>query len=126
MSYAAGKNAKPVTSLCAYGYSHRSKLERAVCDMIAWEERAGITEHLDHEFTVYLTDARYKCIPDFRVKDVATGEVYFHEAKGYANARWATTKKLWAVYGPGRLKIWGGNWRRPSLEKEIVPKGVAA
>lgn len=111
-----------VEDLCFYGFSHRSKLERAVCDMIAWKEKAGEVRHLAHEDTQYLTLARYKYVPDFKVQDVASGEVYWIEAKGFADKRWPTTKRLWAHYGPGRLLVYGGHYRRPALEKTIVPK----
>lgn len=118
----ADYNNQAVTSLCSYGFSHRSKLERAVCDLLAWEEKAGITKHLAHEDTIYLTDARYRCVPDFKVQNCATSEIYWMEAKGFANPRWPTTKKLWKVYGPGRLKIYGGSYTRPTVIEEIVPK----
>ncbi len=125
MSKAAGSNAVRVDSLCAYGFSHRSKLERALCDRLAWEEKAGVTKHLAHEDTIYLTRARYRCIPDFKVQNVKTGEVFWREAKGYADKRWPTTKKLWRHYGPGRLEVWAGAWRSPLLVETIVPSGNA-
>ncbi len=111
-----------VESLCSYGFSHRSKLERAVCDLIAWEEKAGVTKHLAHEDTQYLTEARYRYIPDFKVQNMATSEIYWVEAKGYADARWPTTKKLWRFYGPGRLKIYGGTYTNIKMIEEIRPK----
>jgi hypothetical protein len=111
-----------VTSLCSYGFSHRSKLERALCDQIAFEEKAGVLAHLAHEDTVYLTKARYRYVPDFRVQDTKTGEIFWREAKGGSgNDRWPTTKKLWKHYGPGRLEVWGGTHRRLMLSQTIVP-----
>lgn len=78
--------------------------------------------HLAHEDTQYLTEARYKYIPDFKVQNCATSEVYWVEAKGFGDKRWPTTKKLWAVYGPGRLKIYGGSYSHPVVMGEILPK----
>lgn len=108
-----------VDSLCSYGFSHRSKLERSVCELIRLRELAGDLEHLAHEETVYLSRARYRYVADFKCRDKAG--VLFIEAKGFADKRWPTTKKLWKAYGPGRLEIWIGNHRRPVLEKTIVP-----
>lgn len=113
---------KEVTDLCSYGFSHRSKLERAVCDLIAWEEKAGVTVHLAHEDTQYLTEARYRYIPDFKVQNCATSEIYWIEAKGFADKRWPTTKKLWRFSGPGRLRIIGGTYANLKTIETIVPK----
>lgn len=107
---------------CSYGFSHRSLLEKAVCNLIALEEKAGKIVHEAHEDSVYLTEARYRCIPDFRCRDVATGQVFWREAKGFANQRWPTTKKLWKFYGPGPLEVWKGDYRRPVLAETIIPR----
>ena len=111
-----------VTDLCSYGFSHRSKLERAVCDQIADLEKAGELRHLAHEDTQYLSRARYKYIPDFKVESLKTGEIYWIEAKGKGDHRWPTTKRMWRFYGPGRLEIYTGKWQSPALIQTIVPE----
>lgn len=112
------------TTGCRYGYSHRSKLEAAVCGLIYLRERAGELKHLAHEVHLYLSDARIGYVADFKCADPAGVEFYV-EAKGYASDRWPTVKKLYKSYGPGTLEIWGGTWQRPSLIETIVPKGAA-
>lgn len=112
--------------LCSYGFSHRSKLEHAVCDLIRLRELAGEIVHLKHEDTQYLGEARYKYIPDWKVRDVKSGEEFWIEAKGYGDKRWPTTKKQWAAYGPGKLEIWGGDHRGPRLDKTIIPQDGAS
>lgn len=110
------------SSLCERGHSHRSKLESAVCQMIQLREKAGELELLQVESAVYLTEARYKYIPDFKCRDIATGKEIYIEAKGYPEKRWPTTKKLWKFYGPGYLEIWGGSHLRLVLDEVIKPK----
>lgn len=110
---------------CALGHSHRSKLEGAVCQMLQLREKAGelvIEQVEDH---VYLTRARIGYVPDFRCRSVATGEVFWVEAKGYENDRWPMKKKLWKHYGPGMLEIWKGTHSRPVLSETVVPKPLA-
>lgn len=109
-----------VESLCFYGFSHRSKLERSVCDMNRIHELAGLVEHLAHEDTLYLSAARYRYVADFKLKNAHTGEIFWREAKGQADGRWPTTKKMWKFYGFGRLEIWMGEWRNPRLAKTII------
>lgn len=109
------------TESCYYGYSHRSKLELAVCRLIRVRELAGEIEHLQHEEYIYLTRARIVYIADFKCKDVASGEVFYIEAKGFEAPRWPTVKKLYKFYGPGNLEIWKGTHLRPTMDEEIIP-----
>lgn len=112
---------------CHYGFSHRSKLEAAVCDQIYLKEIGGELRHLKHEDTI-----RFDClecgekrayIPDFKVQDVKSEEIYWIEAKGFADKRWARNKRLWKRFGPGRLEIYGGTWRGLTLDLVIIPTG---
>jgi hypothetical protein len=107
---------------CALGHSHRSKLESAVCQMLQLREKAGELKLLQAEDHVYLTEARIGYIPDFKCQDTKTGEIFWVEAKGFANDRWPILKKLWAHYGMGRLEIWQGSHVNPRLVETIVPK----
>jgi hypothetical protein len=118
---AATYNNERVTSLCRYGFSHRSKLERALCDRIWEEEQGGEIEHLEHESSVTLGGAKYRCIPDFKLRRKATGEVFYREAKGHENPRWPTTKKQWKAYGPAPLEIYKGSHTRLRLDEVITP-----
>lgn len=115
------KNATPTTG-CAYGFSHRSKLEAAVCQIVFLREKAGEIVHLQHEDHIYLTDARIGYVADFKVQDSITGEVFWIESKGFANDTWPIKKRLYKTYGPGKLEIWTGYHTRPVLTETIVPK----
>lgn len=108
-------------SVCALGHSHRSKLEGAVCQIIQLRQKAGELELLQVEDHIYLTDARIGYIPDFKCKDLKTGEIFHIEAKGFENDRWPMKKKLWKHYGPNRLEIWKGTHTRPYLDEVVIP-----
>ncbi len=108
---------------CALHRSHRSKLESAVCEIYRNDPRYEILKAEDH---VRLSLAAVLYIADFRIRDKATQEIFWAEAKGYAAPRWPTIKKLWKGYGPGRLVIWGGSYARPTLTQEIVPESNAS
>jgi len=109
-------------SVCLYQHSHRSKLERAVCDLIWFREKAGEIKLLQVEAHVYLTKAKINYIPDFKCLDLKNNEEFYIEAKGYPDAKWPIKKKLWRHYGPARLEIWMGTHTRPSLEETIIPE----
>lgn len=109
-----------VTSLCHYGYTHRSKLERAVCDLIVLREKAGELKHVSHEFRCRLSDAEIIYIADFRCEK--NGVPFFIESKGFPTQKWVIVKKLWRVYGLGVLQIYGGSWTKPILIETIIPK----
>lgn len=104
-------------------FSFASKLEASVYTIIKSRENAGEIEFIQHQDHVYLTRARIHYIPDFKCRDKKTGEIFWIEAKGYANDRWPMKKKLWKFYGPGRLEIWMGSHLRPYLDEvvEVVP-----
>jgi hypothetical protein len=106
---------------CQMGHSHRSKLEGAVCQLIQLREKAGELELVQVEDHVYLTLARIGYVPDFKCKDLQTGEFFWVEAKGYENDRWPIKKKLWKFYGPGLLEIWRGTHLRPVLDEIVIP-----
>lgn len=123
MSQAAGYGATPVEQPCFYGFSHRSQLERAVCALIRARELAGEIIHEKHEDRVAIGRAKYVYFADFRVRDAKTSEVFWIEAKGNEKGgRWPTTKRQWQAYGPGKLEVWKGSYKRPFLAKTIYPE----
>lgn len=100
------------------GFTFGSKLEKSLYDLLRLMERAGEIKDLKCQDHVYLTRARYHCIPDFRAFEVRRGYHVWYEAKGFEQERFLITKKLWSVYGPGPLVIFKGDW---SKNKEIFP-----
>lgn len=99
-----------------------SKLEHAVYLILKLRERAGEIELLMTQSRVQLSDAKIVYIPDFKCKLIETGEVFWVEAKGHETPEWKLKKRLWQVYGPGRLEIWKGTHVRPRFSENIVPK----
>lgn len=104
------------------GHSFGSKLEAAVYQLLKFRMKVGEIASIQVQDHVYLTDARIGYIPDFKCT-APDGSHFWVEAKGYANDRWPTKKKLWKFYGPGPLEIWMGNYKNPTLTETIIPKG---
>lgn len=105
------------------GRSFASKLEKALYDHLKTLEESGDIRDITCQVHVELTQAKIKYIPDFFYFDTALMQNVYAEAKGYPSERWPTIKKLWTVYGPGRLEIWGGSYKSLKLLEIIIPKG---
>lgn len=110
--------------VCRLNHSHASKLESAVCALLQLREKAGEIRDLETQCHVYLSRARICYIADFKCVDSRTEATLYVEAKGFANDRWPTIKKLWKSYGPGPLEIWKGSYTRPSLDEVIKPVAI--
>lgn len=104
------------------GLQFHSKLEASVHQMLTLREKAKELTVLKCQDVQYLTRARIRYEPDFKCLDLVTLEEFWVEAKGYANDRWPTIKKLWGSYGPGKLEIWTGTYKYPTLAEIIIPK----
>lgn len=104
------------------GHWFHSQLELSVYCILKERQKAGEIELLQCQDTIYLTLAKIKYMPDFKCRYVATGEIFWCEAKGFPNDRWPMKKKLWKFYGPGPLEIWMGTASRPFLKETIIPK----
>lgn len=88
------------------GMSFASKLEAALYDHLV--ASAGDFSDIRCQPHVFLTDSRIEMIPDFSAVDVKTGELTFHEAKGFETAVWRIKRKLWTHYGSGPLHVYKG------------------
>ncbi len=104
------------------GLSFASKLEASVYDMLYMQERTGQIKIEKIQAHVYLTDARILCIPDFLTTNLETGELEWVEAKGFSTDRFLIIKRLWEFYGPGKLKIYKGSYKKIFLAETIIPK----
>lgn len=103
------------------GHSFSSKLEASIYSLIKTNQRVELVQVQDH---IYLTDARILFIPDFKIKNLETGEFEWIEAKGIETDVYRIKRRLWKVYGPGRLEIWKGSHQRPFLHETIIPKAI--
>jgi hypothetical protein len=61
-------------------------------------------------------------IPDFFYLDVNTKEECYAEAKGFETSDYRIKRRLWTVYGPGQLTVWGGSYKKPFIKEVIIPK----
>ncbi len=112
---------KNYTRVKTAGYSYASKLEAGLHGQLLLEEKAGLITVEQVQDTIYLSEARIKYIADYRIFDRALGEHVWCESKGFENDRWPIIKKLWAFYGPGRLRIYKGSYDNIKLDEEIIP-----
>jgi hypothetical protein len=104
------------------GRSFHSKGERDCYQMLLLMEKAGEIDSIECQVSTPLT-AGITHKTDFKVWDLKLGETVWIEYKGFIDQRWRDIKKLWSVYGPGRLKVYGGYGLRMKLLDEIIPKG---
>ena len=104
-------------------HGRASALEDAVRGILKILVRVGELSDLKEQPNIFLTRAKIRMIPDFSAIDVKTKETVYFEAKGFETERWLVCKKLWKVYGPGKLCVYRGSWKRPFLAEEIVPSG---
>lgn len=103
------------------GLVFASKLEGAVYDHLWLREKAGEIKIIQCQKHVKLTRAEIVCIPDFYVLDILSGEPFFVEAKGCESERWLIVRKLWRKYGPGKLEIFKGTYKKIYLAETIIP-----
>lgn len=89
---------------CRQSHPHDSKLEASVCDQLHLRMRIGEIRSIELQDSVYLTDAKIRYVADFKCL-AFNGEIFWVEAKGYPTAVWALKRRLWRVYGPGKLEI---------------------
>lgn len=104
------------------GRSFQSKFEASVYAMLKILQMAKeikIEQCQDH---VYLTDAEICYIPDFKCRNLKTGELYWVEAKGFETPEWKLKLRLWRYYGPGPLHIYKGTHRCPVLTSIVIPR----
>lgn len=104
------------------GYSFASKLERSVFDLLCLMEKAGEIQNIKCQDHVYLTEARIIMIPDFKVFDLTLEQNIWIEAKGYESDIWRIKRRLWKVYGPGRLRVYKAKGKALFMSEELYPR----
>lgn len=99
-----------------------SMLEKAVYDQLRLRERAGLIMNIRQQTYVELVcGIGWKV--DFSFLNTKTGETEYAEAKGVETERYRILVKLWAGgFGPGRLEVWKGDYRKPRLANVINPE----
>jgi hypothetical protein len=106
---------------CEYdGHTFDSKFEASVYQVLKFREKANEIQVLQVHASVFLSKARIEYKPDFVCLDMQTDQQFFVEAKGFETPQWRLKLKLWKAYGPGKLEIWKGDYRRPFLFKTVI------
>lgn len=103
------------------GRSFASKGERDCYEYLKILERAGEIEAIEFQVPVELVKG-YKHKIDFKCFDIKRGEPLWVEYKGFVDAKWLMTKRLWRTFGPGRLKVYNGYGIRMKLIDDIIPE----
>ncbi len=107
------------------GRSIHSLLEMSVAAILELRERAGEIKILARQDKITFTWNGVKIIayiPDFKLQDLRSGEIYWAEAKGFKDALWSVKEACWRAAGPGRLEMWEGDAARPFCAGNILPK----
>ncbi len=99
-----------------------SKLEHSVYQLLELMVKAKEIHSLTTQTHVYLTDARIDYIADFSAIEVNSGERVYFEAKGVETATWRIKRRLWISYGPGKLTVFKGTYKRPFVYEILEPK----
>lgn len=109
-------------TICSRGHEHPSGLEAAVCELLILREKAGDIRNLKYQHTIHLAyGIKWKC--DWSFEQGPDWIPSFAEAKGKATADFRLKLRMFREgCGKGNLELWRGHFRRPYLEKIIVPK----
>jgi len=96
------------------GYASQAEAKRA--DELQWLLRGGVLESVREQVPVQLGPG-FRTIVDFVI--VENGVTFAEEVKGVETQRFRDTRRMWAEYGPYRMKILtrkGDRWEREWIE----------
>lgn len=103
------------------GYSFASQLEASLYGHLKILQSQGEVRDICVQVHLKLTKAEVLYICDFKAFDVKLGEDVYWEAKGFETPEWRIKRRLWTVYGPGRLRVFKGTARYLKMVEEIRP-----
>jgi len=103
------------------GRTFDSKAEASLYDILWLREKAGEITELKCQVQIHLTRAKVIYKPDFSF--IENDTLIYAEFKGCPTPSWNIKKRLWKVYGPGPLRIYGGKAGYVRFTEEIIPKG---
>jgi len=109
------------------GINFPSRLEAAVYSVMKIRVGGGELKDLRLQHRVTLEDkiGRQNWKVDFSATVVTTGETLWVEAKGnLRDRRFIRNRSLWKKNGPGKLEVWSGSYKWPTLVETIIPKGM--
>lgn len=103
------------------GRTFDSNSEAYCFDFLSELVKAGEIKDLECQQTIHLV-AGIRLRVDFKFFDLKLNETVYGEYKGFPTDEWRLKKKLWGVFGPGRLRIFTGTYPRYHIE-ELIPTG---
>lgn len=103
------------------GRSFDSQGEAGCFRFLQWLEKSGEIRDIETQQTIDLV-ANIRLKVDYTFFDEKLGEKVYGEYKGFETPEWLLKKKLWGVFGPGRLRIFYGTGPNYKVE-EIIPTG---
>lgn len=103
------------------GYSFASQGERDCYQMLILMEKAGEIDFIQAQCKVHLLPG-INYIADFKIFDKKLKEFVWVEYKGFETEVWRIKKKIYAVHGAGRLRIYKGYGLRITLVEELIPR----
>lgn len=106
------------------GRKFDSGLEVETYKLLLLREKAGEISDINHQVQTHITAARVGYRADFRYFCKRRKEYIYAEAKGLDGERWQVIKKLWTVYGLGKLEIYKSGKPYPKLQDTITPHPV--
>lgn len=104
-------------------YLFDSRLERRLFEQLRLRELAGELSQITVKPNVRITKSKILVIPDFSAIDTATGELRYHEAKGFRSEVWLLKMRLWRQYGPAPIDVYVAGSNGPVFSETIAPGG---
>lgn len=104
------------------GRSFASKAEALLFDQLMLEQRGGILTLVACQEHVRLTKAEIVYIPDFTIEE--NNEKIWCEMKGFETDVWRIKKRLWASYGPGKLRVYKARYNRNGDVKIVLVETI--
>lgn len=104
-------------------YLFDSRLERRLFEQLRLRELAGELSEITVKPNVRITKSKILCIPDFSAVDTATGQLRYHEAKGFRSEVWRIKMRLWRNYGPAPIDVYVAGSNGPVFAETIDTTG---
>lgn len=106
-----------------------SKLEKAVGDLLDMQAISKQLVNLKEQVKVQICCRDPECkgnrsifsIVDFCSNDPETGDVHYHEAKGFETPEWRLKRRLWLHNGPGPLTVYKGSYKSFKVHETLIP-----
>lgn len=108
------------------GRTFDSKAESSFYLYLKELEKDGWISNIRHQITVELVppSKEFRAITyraDFCVYDEKEKADVYSEVKGWETPEWKMKLKLWALFGPAKLKVYKVGWKGIDIQREVTP-----